>query len=77
MDTSCIECAYLSDCHQVTEQMIVEQARCAQFSLAPQGVLDARSDVIRECGAQALRYEIPKRKTLSTKPKARRRRQHA
>jgi len=76
MGAECAKCADLSDCHEVTERMIAERGHCALFAMAEQGVLDARADVIKECGLRALRYEIPYRKLMSAKPKARRRKQN-
>jgi hypothetical protein len=76
MDIECANCACLSDCHVVTERMIVERKGCAEFEPAKQGVLDARTDVIEECGPRALRYEMPHRKLMSVKPKSRRRKKN-
>jgi hypothetical protein len=76
MDAECAKCSHLSDCHQVTERMIVEKGYCNQFAMAEQGVLSARADIIGECGPRALRYELPHRKLMSVKPKARRRKRN-
>jgi hypothetical protein len=76
MDLECANCACLSDCHVVTERMIVERGHCAAFEPVAQGTLDARTDVIRECGLRALRYELPHRKLMSAKPKTRRRKRN-
>lgn len=74
MEKGCAICADLNDCHEVTEEMIAANSFCRLFHTADQGVLEARADVIRECGLRALRYEIPK-KELSAR-KARRRKGH-
>lgn len=76
MERECSNCADLSDCHEVTERMIVERGCCRLFVMAEQAVLDARADIIRECGLRALRYAIPHRKITSAKPKPRRRKRH-
>ena len=76
MEVECANCACLADCHVVTEKMIVERGHCSAFELAAQGTIDARNDVIKECGLRALRYELPHRKLMSVKPKARRRKRN-
>jgi hypothetical protein len=72
----CARCAHLSSCKEVTEKKIIDHHYCRLFKAAEQGVLGARADIIRECGLWALRYELPQRKLLSAKPKARRRKRH-
>jgi hypothetical protein len=76
MGKDCSKCAHLSDCHEVTERMLVDKGCCHLFVMAEQAVLDARADIIKELGLRALRYEIPHRKLMSVKPKARRRKRN-
>jgi hypothetical protein len=71
MEKECANCARLSDCHVVSERMIMARGYCDSYEQAAQGTIDARADVIRECGMRALRYALPK--PLRDKPKARRR----
>ena len=75
-DNWCAMCVYLAECHTVTEHMLANRQSCQLFQFAEQGTLEARADIIKECGARALRYEIPRQKQLSVKPKTRRRRNH-
>jgi hypothetical protein len=76
MRRECSNCELLSNCREVTEQLLATHHMCRKFNPAPQPVLDARADIKEDLGLLALRYEIPHRKTDGARPKARRRRKH-
>jgi len=67
---ACYTCKFIKDCHDVTEQMLLEQKGCRMWQSATPEEVKARKDIADEFGHWVLKYTVPK----LSKPHRKRRR---